>query len=321
MLQQRPRRNQGAITTSYTTLYQSLMRVFILLFLGSHSPTHPLHITGARLAQRTSGLSPDASLLCRCSQTSLTPQVPPLSLLAISSLPPVCVQNPSSLWQLLCQMGQQLWQRRARHRPAGVRIPPGSLAELAPSFLSTTATAPAAEAPGLCDTVSTQIWLYFSSEMHVLHSACKCQVKLLPVGSIHGAGCAEAVFSRGCQPCKNQHPVAPPGPTSGSDRHPKVPLHSHTKHLQPPTSQTNSPGRTAPLTDLQTAPQDHPTQLNFCYACCEAAASRTAPGAPSKASLLPRSPTHFPILFLLGEGRATRTICLPSERPPGSAGF
>lgn len=96
----------------------------------------------------------------------LTP--PGSSSLSPTSIPSrrhVCVRSPSSRWQLLCQMGQQLrcCHCHARHRPAGSPRPCAS-PELAlivgPGAATAWAESAAAEVGGLRDTQSTWIWWF-----------------------------------------------------------------------------------------------------------------------------------------------------------------
>lgn len=118
-----------------------------------------------------------------------------------------------------------------------------------------------------------------------------------------GAGCADSSSTPGANPrappASGWHPVCIPTPEAH---------------------------RTA-QTDCSTL-QDSPTkQLPTASPCSRIIATLTLRQLPAgwlldgSASSLPLSPTHFPLLFSLGELRATQTICHPSEHPPGSDGF
>lgn len=259
-------------------------RVLLLLSLVSRS-SH----------QCTSAFNPDAAL-CSAAPTPTSRCRLLLSPSSYFQLPALSTHSPSSHQQLLCQMGRQMCPRHTQHGPAGVPVLLGSLSTKPQHHCSYSSCRDGCSEPiGLGGTASAQIWLFL---------AFSCMLTALLAMSAHtGAGCADSSSTPGANcrapPASGWHPVCIPTPETHRTAQTgcSTPQDSLTEQL--PTASPRS-RITATLTSRQLP------------------AGRLLDGS---ASSLPLSPTHFPLLFSLGELRATQTICHPSEHPPGSDGF
>lgn len=132
---------------------------------------------------------------------------------------------------------------------------------------------------------------FLAFKLHVHRSACN-------VSSHWGGMCRPQTL--------RANPRAPPAAGTAPS------VHSHTQNSQDSTA------------TLQDSPTKQLPTVSPCSRITSTLALRQLPAGrlpDGSASSLPLSPTHFPLLFSLGELRATQTICHPSEHPPGSDGF